>query len=99
MTKYLINRILRALLSVILVVAVIMIMVYSFLDKQSIFATDSVFTKQKLNARQEYMMQQWELFGYLDYVTFYEYLGEEVRLGNLTQEEFDAKKAELLSRL
>ena len=49
MTKYLINRILRALLSIIIVVGVIMTMVYTFLDKESIFAEDPVFNKQRLN--------------------------------------------------
>ena len=89
MTKYLINRILRALLSVIIVVGVIMVMVYTFLDKQSIFATDPVFTKQRLNGKETYMMQQWELFGYLDYVPFSDYLREELREGNIDQATFD----------
>ena len=87
MTKYLINRILRSLLSVVIVVGVIMTMIYSFLDKQSIFATDPVFTKQKSNAKQVYMMQQWEQFGYLDYVAFADYLLEEQKAGN---KEFDS---------
>ena len=43
MTKYLINRILRALLSVVLVIAVIMIMVYAFLDREAIFASDPTY--------------------------------------------------------
>jgi len=89
MTKYLINRILRALLSVIIVVGVIMVMVYTFLDKQSIFATDPVFTKQRLNGKESYMMQQWELFGYLDYVPFSDYLKDEMRSGNIDQETYD----------
>ena len=72
MTKYLIQRIIKSLISVIIVVGVVMVMIYSFLNKQSIFATDPVFTKQKSNAKQVYMMQQWELFGYLDYVSFAE---------------------------
>ena len=83
MTKYLINRILRSLLSVVIVVGVIMTMIYSFLDKQSIFATDPVFTKQKSNAKEVYMMQQWEQFGYLDYVPFSDYLLEEQKAGNI----------------
>lgn len=89
MTKYLINRILRGLLSIVIVVGVIMIMVYTFLNKQSIFATDPVFTKQKLNGKETYMMQQWELFGYLDYVNYTDFLKEELREGNITQEEYD----------
>ena len=44
MTKYLINRIIRALISVVIVVGVIMLMVYTFLDKQSVFAADPVYT-------------------------------------------------------
>ena len=90
MTKYLINRILRALLSVIIVVGVIMVMVYTFLDKQSIFATDPVFTKQKLNGKETYMMQQWELFGYLDYINYTDFLKEELRAGNIDEETYNA---------
>ena len=89
MTKYLINRILRALISVIIVVGVIMVMVYSFLNKQSIFATDPVFTKQKLNAQQTYMMQQWELFGYLDYVNYTDFMKEQLRAGNIDEESYN----------
>ena len=89
MTKYLLGRILRALLSVVIVVGVIMVMVYSFLDKQSIFATDPIFTKMKLNGREEYMMKQWEQFGYLDYIPYADYLKEELHAGNITQETYD----------
>ena len=90
MTKYLIIRILRSLLSVIIMVGVIMVMVYSFMDKQSIFATDPVFSKQKLNGKEVYMMQQWEQFGYLDYVAYTDYLKDELRAGNIDQETYDS---------
>ncbi len=89
MTKYLIQRILKALLSVTIVVGVVMVMIYSFLDKQSIFATDPVFTKQKSNAKEIYMMQQWEQFGYLDYVAFGDYLLEEQKAGNIDKATYD----------
>ena len=90
MTKYLINRIIRALISVVIVVGVIMLMVYTFLDKQSIFAQDPVFTKQKLNGQTVYMMQQWELFGYLDYVPYSDFLKEELKAGNIDEETYSA---------
>ena len=90
MTKYLINRILRALLSTIMVVGVIMVMIYSFLDKEAIFAEDPVFSKQRLNGRETYMMQQWEQFGYLDYVPYADYLKAEVREGNIDQETYNS---------
>ena len=90
MTKYLINRIIRALISVIIVVGVIMVMVYTFLDKNSIFAEDPVFNKQRLNGRETYMMQQWELFGYLDYIPYSDFLKEKVKSGEIDQETYDA---------
>ena len=49
MTKYLISRILRSLLSVVLVIAVIMIMIYSFLDREAIFSADPSYQKLLLN--------------------------------------------------
>ena len=89
MTKYLINRILRALLSTVIVVGVIMVMVYSFLDRESIFATDPVYSKQRVNGRESYMMQQWENFGYLDYVPFADYMKAELNAGNVDQETYN----------
>ncbi len=87
MTKYLINRILRAVASVVIVVAVVMVMIYTFLDKQSIFATDAVFNKQQGNSKEVYMMQQWERFGYLDYVPYADYLQILVNEGEITAEQ------------
>ena len=87
MTKYLINRILRALLSVVLVIAVIMVMVYAFMDREAIFASDPTYPKMLLNKKETYMMQQWERFGYVDYIPFTDFLKEEVKAGNMTQEE------------
>ena len=89
MTKYLINRILRALLSVVLVIAVIMIMVYAFLDREAIFASDPNYPKMLGNKKQVYMMQQWERFGYVDYIPYTDFLKDEVKAGNLTQAEAD----------
>ncbi len=92
MTKYLINRTLRGLISVIIVVAIVMILVYTCLDKNLIFMNDPQFSKMASNGKKVYMMQQWERYGYLDYVTYTEWLGEKLRSGEITQEEFDATK-------
>ena len=89
MSKYLIKRILRALLSIVIVVGVIMVMVYTFLDKESIFAEDPVFSKQRLNGRETYMMQQWELFGYLDYVPYADFLKAKMNAGEIDQETYN----------
>ncbi len=90
MTKYLINRILRALLSVVLVIAVIMVMIYAFLDREAIFASDPNYNKKLLNDKQVYKMQQWERFGYLDYIPYTDFLKAELKAGNITQAEMDA---------
>ena len=87
MTKYLISRILRALFSVVLVIGVIMIMIYTFLDREAIFSADPTYQKLLLNSKEVHKMQQWERYGYLDYVPFADYLQDEVKAGRLTQEE------------
>ncbi len=92
MTKYLISRILRALFSVVLVIAVIMIMIYSFLDRESIFASDPSYQKLLLNSKDVYKMQQWEKYGYLDYIPFADYLQTEVKAGRLTQDQANAAR-------
>lgn len=76
MAKYLLGRVLRAIFSVIIVVGVVMALIYSCLDRNLIFANDPVFSKQKSNAQEVYKMQQWEYYGYVDYVPYGDYLGQ-----------------------
>ena len=83
MSKYLIKRILRALMSVVIVVAVIMTMVYVFLDRESIFAGDPTYSKRKSNALQTYKMQQWERYGYVDYIPYADFLQEKLISGEI----------------
>ena len=90
MTKYLINRILRSICSIIIVVGIVMLMIYSALDRNLIFAADSNYTHLKNNAKQVYMMQQWEKYGYLDYVPYADYLRELLRNDEISQETYDA---------
>ncbi|MBQ7416335.1 MAG: ABC transporter permease [Oscillospiraceae bacterium] len=85
MAGYLLGRVLRGLLSVLIVVAVVMVLIYSCLDRNLIFANDPVFTKQKSNAQEVYKMQQWEYYGYVDFVPYGDYL---VQLG-LAQSVYD----------
>ena len=74
MGKYIIRRIFTGLLSVVIVTGIVMALVYSATDRNLIFANDPVFSKQKSNAKEVYKMQQWEQYGYVDYVTYSEYL-------------------------
>ena len=92
MTKYLLNRVLRSLISVVIVVAIVMVMIYSFLDKTAIFKSDPVFSKQKSNGKEIYMLQQWERYGYIDYVNYTEFLRDLLLDGEIDQETFDKAK-------
>ena len=85
MTKYLVNRILRSLVSIAIVVAVVMVLIYSMLDKELVFAADPVIAKQTNNGRVVYKLQKWEEYGYLDYIPYSDWLRDHLRSGELTQ--------------
>ncbi len=93
MGRYLLGRILRGSLSVVIVVGIVMVLVYSGLDRELIFASDPVYSKQASNGRTVYKMQQWEKYGYVDYVTYAEYLNALLQEDRLSQTEFTAAVA------
>ncbi len=90
MTKYLINRILRSLISIVIVVGVVMVLIYSCLDKTMIFQSDPVYSKMKSNSKEVYMMQQWERYGYVDYIPYTDWLKELLYSGEIDQATYDA---------
>ena len=89
MTKYLVNRILRSLVSIVIVVAVVMTLIYTCLDKELVFAADPVVVKQTNNGRVVYKMQRWEDYGYLDYIPYADYLKGLLKEGEITQEVYN----------
>lgn len=101
MGRYLVSRILKGILSVIIVAGIVMALTYACLDRNLIFAQDSVYSRQRGNARQVYMMQQWENYGYVDYVSFADFLREQglesVPLGD-TAEKDSPRTAELVEK-
>ncbi len=74
MTKYLLRRFLHGLVSVIIVVAIVMLLIYSCLDRQLIFAQDPVYTQLGNNQKIVYQYRKWEDYGYIDYVPYAEWL-------------------------
>ena len=89
MTKYLINRILRSLVSVMIVVGIVMVLIYSCLDRNLVFGADPNFNHVKENDKKVYMMQQWEKYGYLDYVPYTDWLMQLLKSGEIDQETYD----------
>lgn len=86
MTKYLLKRILYGIFSIVAVVACVMIMIYALLDRNLVFASDTVFNKQTNNQRTTYKYQKWEEYGYLDYVTYADWLKEMTAEGEIDEE-------------
>ena len=96
MTKYLVNRILRGICSIVIVIGIVMMMIYGIMDRNLIFAKDSQYTKTNNNQKITYKYQTWENYGYLDYVTFSEYLQMLLAEGEIDEETMS--KAVTLSR-
>ena len=90
MTKYLLRRLLHGLISVVIVVALVMIMVYALIERDLIFAADPVFSHQNNNQKTTYKYRKWEEYGYLDYVPYAEWLKELVQNGEIDEETREA---------
>ena len=70
MAKYILQRIIKGILSAVCVVVLIMILVYSLMERSVIFAGDSNYSKTQSNARITYEQTRYEAFGYVDYVNY-----------------------------
>ena len=87
MVKYFFRRFFRGCISVIIAIALIMMMVFSWLDDTLIFAEDEQYVKLSNNQRTLYMYQKWEEYDYLDYVPYTDWLNQLVASGELTEDE------------
>jgi len=86
MGKYLLKRILHGAISIVVVVAIVMVLIYSMLNRDLVFSSDSAYTRQSSNARTTYSYSKWEQFGYLDYVTYTEWLNALARNGEIDED-------------
>lgn len=86
MTKYLSKRILHGLMSIIIVVGIVMVMIYSLMDRNLIFAKDPSYSHQSNNQKIAYRYQKWEEYGYLDYVPYSDYLKKLQKDGKIDED-------------
>ena len=86
MGKYLIKRLLHGVFSIIVVVAIVMVMIYTLLNRDLVFAGDGVYSRTTNNAKTEYTYMKWEEYGYLDYVTYAEWLQGLTASGEIDEE-------------
>ena len=72
--KYTFVRILKGILSAVCVVVLIMVLVYSLMDRTTIFAGDPNYSKMQSNSRITYEQSRYKAFGYIDYSTYSDYI-------------------------
>ena len=85
-TKYMLKRLLHGAVSIVVVVAVVMTLIYSLSNRDLVFAGDALFTKQTNNNRVTYSYMRWEEYGYLDYVPYADWLLELQHNGEIDEE-------------
>lgn len=86
MVIYFFKRFFRGCISVVIAVGLIMLMVFSWLDDTLIFAEDEQYIKLTNNQKTLYMYQMWEEYGYLDYVSYNDYINELVNEGQIEED-------------
>lgn len=67
MKNYLIGRIIRSIVSVLAVVCIAIVLVYTLMPRDKIFENDPSFKKIKGDEKLVYMYNKWESLGYLDF--------------------------------
>ena len=92
MTKYLIKRLLHGLLSVVAVVGLVMMLIYSLMNRNLIFVNDPQYTKLSNNVKTVYMHQQWEAYGYIDYENYTDFISQLHLQGEMTDSEYESAK-------
>ena len=73
-----------------------MVLVFSLIDRDAIFAADPGYTRRQNNEQEIYKYERWADYGYIDYISYNEFLNQEIKAGNLAAE--DKANAKALSR-
>ena len=87
MGKYVLKRLLHGAVSAVIVVLIVMVLIYSLLDRSTIMGGDPNFSKMQSNNRITYEQSRYEAYGYVDYVPYSDFINELVRSGELSDED------------
>ena len=74
MKKYMLKRILFSIFSLLVVVMVVMLLVYTCISRSVIFQTDDTWNKKSNNERAIYEYNMYQKYGYLNYVDYSTFL-------------------------
>ncbi len=87
MGKYLLKRLLHGVVSIVIVVAIVMVLIFSLLDRSGVFSNDPSYSKKSGNQKIVYEYQQWEKYGYVEFDEFNDYINTMIIEGKITEEE------------
>ncbi len=90
MGNYLLRRIVHGILSILAVLAIVMLLIYSLMNRDLIFAMDTNYTKMANNQKVVYKYKRWQEYGYIDYMSYTDYLQKMVDRGEMTREQKEA---------
>ena len=81
---YILKRLIRSVLSILIIMVVVFIMVYTMVPRENIFFEDSTYRKLggKPDEKTEYVYTTWEKLGYLDYAKLNDYCLELYEAGS-----------------
>lgn len=87
MLKYFLQRVLRGCFSVVIAISVTMVILFVWMDKTQIFAEDEQYHKLSNNQKITYAYTMWEKYGYLDLVSYTDYVNALAVDGEISGEE------------
>ena len=73
MGRYILNRLWRSLISLVIVLFAVVLLVYSLMDRNAIFIKDTGYTNKSGNEAIDYKYGKWESYGYLDKIEMLDY--------------------------
>ena len=81
---YVLKRLLRSVISIVVIMLVVFILVYSLIPRDNIFFEDATYRKLggKPDEKTEYIYNTWARLGYLDYVRINEFCLEKYEAGS-----------------
>lgn len=84
MKGYILKRLIRSILSVMIIMVIVFALVYTSIPRDNIFFEDSTYRKLggKPDDKTEYVYTTWERLGYLDYVKINDYCLERYEAGS-----------------
>ena len=94
MGKYLLKRLIHGIFSIVIVVAIVMLLIFSLLDRSAVFTNDPAYSKKSGNQKTIYEYQQWEKYGYVEFGLYNDYINLQIEQGKISEDE--ATEAKLL---